>query len=479
MVSARPPEAIEGFTWRSLFRRRDSDLLLLIGLGLAAVMTAIFFLPYSFYSDSWLALVTGRGIFFHGLPHHETLTIFSHGRLWVDQQWLAQLLTYIIWRLGGLGLIGVVYVLVVMGTLTGTVFYARRRGASLWGTVLVLLPALWIVLLFWIVRTQFYAFPLFAVLLILLIRESTSPSKRIWWVYPILILWANLHGSVTLGVGLVVIYALTQLKIDWRRALTLLFTSPLVIFVTPYGLSTWHYYHDTLFNGALHKYASEWWPLYSHPQLIAVVPIALIFTLGVWALRKQSTLFERLALLILAFGAILAIRNGVWLSSSAMILIAPYFQTRRSPRPAHRSLNSVLAVLVLVALVGSLVLVGLKPDGFFEKNYPQGVVNAVSEHPSAHILADSYYADYIIWRLPEFQGKLAFDDRFELLTSGQVRASSLLEKGRDLSTVCGYQLLVFERYFSPGAIKAFPQKQLIYRTKHDFVFLRSSAASRC
>src|SRR3954464_14319690 len=39
-------------------------------------------------SDTWLALVAGRLVSNSGLPHHDTLTVWAHGRAWVDQQWL-------------------------------------------------------------------------------------------------------------------------------------------------------------------------------------------------------------------------------------------------------------------------------------------------------------------------------------------------------------------------------------------------------
>jgi len=44
--------------------------------------------------DAWLALVGGREIVRHGLPHHETLTLWGHGHAWIDQHWLGQLAAY-------------------------------------------------------------------------------------------------------------------------------------------------------------------------------------------------------------------------------------------------------------------------------------------------------------------------------------------------------------------------------------------------
>src|SRR3954452_16010583 len=54
--------------------------------------------------DGWMALVSGRWIAQHGLPTHDMLTVWTHGRRWTDQQWLAQLGIYGLWRLGGVKL---------------------------------------------------------------------------------------------------------------------------------------------------------------------------------------------------------------------------------------------------------------------------------------------------------------------------------------------------------------------------------------
>src|SRR5437588_9411717 len=45
-------------------------------------------------ADTWLTLLGGREILQHGLPHRDALAVVSHGRAWIDQQWLSQLFFY-------------------------------------------------------------------------------------------------------------------------------------------------------------------------------------------------------------------------------------------------------------------------------------------------------------------------------------------------------------------------------------------------
>src|SRR5262249_20637019 len=59
-------------------------------------------LPSELLQDMWLAVAGGREVVEHGLPHHDTLAIWTHGREWVDQQWLAQLFYYGLYAAGGI-----------------------------------------------------------------------------------------------------------------------------------------------------------------------------------------------------------------------------------------------------------------------------------------------------------------------------------------------------------------------------------------
>ena len=52
--------------------------------------------------DSWLALIGGRDVAAHGIPHQDTLFVITHGARWIDQQWLAQLVIYDLYKAGGL-----------------------------------------------------------------------------------------------------------------------------------------------------------------------------------------------------------------------------------------------------------------------------------------------------------------------------------------------------------------------------------------
>ena len=80
--------------------------------------------------DGWYAFLGGDLIVHHGLPSHDTLTVWGHGRRWVDQQWLAQLAYYGLYALGGLRLALLANAGVVAGSFVAAVRLAAAPGGT-------------------------------------------------------------------------------------------------------------------------------------------------------------------------------------------------------------------------------------------------------------------------------------------------------------------------------------------------------------
>jgi hypothetical protein len=173
--------------------------LLLMGVGLLA------FAPARITGDTFFDLVAGRDIVQHGLPHADRLMAFTSGQGWQDQQWLAHLATYGIYSLGGLPLVSLVDTACMLGALLAAMLGARALGGAATWIAAVACPVL-LLLVPSTARAQTFALPLFAILVWLLARDARAPDRRIVLVVPLLVLWANLHGSVLLASGLVLIH---------------------------------------------------------------------------------------------------------------------------------------------------------------------------------------------------------------------------------------------------------------------------------
>ncbi|MDX6476752.1 MAG: hypothetical protein QOH95_2263, partial [Gaiellaceae bacterium] len=271
--------------------------------------------------DTFLALVDGRLIAQHGLPHVDTLTYWTLGKPWTDQQWGAHLAFYELGRFGGVRAAVFVGIACVAVALAGAAIATRKLGASprsaAIGLLLPLVCSSWLAE----VRTQSLALAPFVLVYALLALDARRPGRRVLLVLPVLVVWANLHGSVALASGLTALYGLTLL---WRRdarakGLLLMVGAPLCVLVSPYGLDLIDYYRMMLLNPPLAGFVQEWRP----PVVaIATVPFfasAFVLT-GLWSRHQRVlTSFERWAIVLLLVGAMSAVRNAVWFELAAAV----------------------------------------------------------------------------------------------------------------------------------------------------------------
>ncbi|HWE59310.1 MAG TPA: hypothetical protein VG228_06410, partial [Solirubrobacteraceae bacterium] len=191
----------------------EARAMFVIAVSLVLVISLLG-IPSHLSQDGWLALIGGRLIAAHGVPNHDYFAYMTHGARWVDEQWLAQLLMYELTRIGGLQLLTVLYVLITVVAFGGAVAAARALGAEDLHVLVATLPGVFFYLVTAVsIRTQGFAYPLFVATLWLLASEVRSPirRRRVYLIFPMLIVWANLHGSVTLGAGLAALYGLVVL----------------------------------------------------------------------------------------------------------------------------------------------------------------------------------------------------------------------------------------------------------------------------
>ncbi len=488
---------VRGESLLELCGERGTDVLL--GVGLVAVAAVLLiFLPHAFNVDSWLALVTGREVWQSGIPHHETLTALAQGAPWIDQQWLSQLLSYGTYLVGGLGLLGLVSVALMVGAVAGCAIGARRLGASARSVLLVLPLCAAIVVIFGEVRTQEFVLPLFAATAYLLATDSRRPSRHVYWCLPLLVLWANLHGTASIGAGLVVLRGLTlawerrALLLNsvraWVRPLILVLAAPATLLATPYGLSIVSYYRGTLFSSALRQMVTEWQPITSDPLTAAA--LLLLAGAALWAFGRypgKTTLWERLALITLAAASIEVMRNALFFALLTLLVLPvalPLARGHQRPNRRRARLNFGLAGLSLCAVLVLGAATLARPNSSIELVYQRTRILQVVErqtavHPDLKVFADVRFADWLLWRDPGLRGRIANDARFELLSPSQmarVRNALFALGGNWKQGLRGFRLIVLDRRYTPQAVKGLLQeagRRILYDDGQRIVILRA------
>ncbi len=429
----------------------ENGVLVAVVAAFAAVLLVS--LRNGMVGDGWLALVAGREVAQHGLPHHDTLTVWAHGRSWIDQQWLGQLVLYALDRLGGLRLVLLAHAALAVGGLGIAAAAARRLGASARSVGWICIPAL---AAYWIgadfVRPQSFAYPLFAATFWLVVSDRAAPSRRVFLVVPGLALWANLHGSVLLGAALVNGYVAAELagrRMRPARGALLALASWLAVIASPYALSLPTYYRTIFFGRNFGALITEWGPTTLGVGTAAVFVLILG---GLWLAGRGWAGVAGFPALVFAAASVLAldaVRNAVWLALTAVVVLPAALDAARPRVEELPRVNRRLAVVALLGAAVAAVAVAAKPDGWFERAFPVAVADAAASAAGPHgrVFANERYADWLLWTHPELAGRIAFDGRLELLTADQLARVPAFRSRQAgwTSTLRGYRVAVLYR----------------------------------
>jgi len=396
-------------------------VVLLAGFGLIFMLI---FPPALVVNDSWLNLMAGREVVENGLPSRDEITVYGLGATWTDQQWLAQLFIYGVYSLGGFALLSLAAATFVVTAFSIAAAAARQLGAGARAIWVMFLPVLVAAPWAWSIRAQMLALPLYTGLLWLLASEARRPTRRIWLALPILVIWANVHGSVALGALLVMLLAAYELirsrGAAWIRDVALLVLAPLAVLATPYGpIETIRYYHLLLVDPPFAGRVTEWrWaaPATNTMLFYALAGIAIVLViLG----RRRLTVFDFAVLGLTFVGGVSAIRGIVWFALACMVFvpvaIGHKLEAKRRGEPRRR-LNVGIAVGLSVASIAVAVSLFARDDTWFEEFWPRDAVAAVRSEvePGDRVFAPDRFSDWMLFRIPELRGRVSYDVRFEL-----------------------------------------------------------------
>lgn len=445
-------------TWRRL-RLLPDALAANPGLAVAIAFWAVLVvaaLPQEVVQDSWLALLSGREVVQHGLPHTDSLTVLTAGRTWTDQQWLGQVFYYGLAVAGGIRAVMLVHALVLVATVGVGALAARRLGASAASSTFIAFTTVLVAPWGMQMRTQDLGELFFVVLLALLAVDARRPSARVYLAIPLLVLWANVHGSAILGAGLLLVRAATLAigaQANRRRAAVLAVAAVAAPLASPYNVALVQYYRHLLVNPLLHGFINEWGP--TTPGFKTAGFYVLAFA-TVWAMarhRSRHSLFANLALLVTLVGALTSIRNIVWFGLCALVLLPrlfdPWFESIRFPLLTR--LAPAAPFVAGATLLATGLFAATRPESWLTKEWPEGQADRIAalaeQHRPMRVMADDRYADWLLWTEPRLRGHVAYDVRFELFSDRDIRLLFDYRNriGDDWRAAAdGYPLIVFD-----------------------------------
>jgi hypothetical protein len=325
------------------FERLSTALLLLVLMLTACLMPA--------QTDTWWQLRAGEVMW---NSHHVMLRDeFSHtvaGGYWPNHEWLAQVLFYAAYRTGGMPMLtalcaaAVTVCWAVVASLT-----PASRGIRLLligaGAVMTS-PA-------WSLRPQVFSLALVAITLWIIVD-----GRRLWTLVPVFVVWANLHGGVSLGVVLLAAALVSTLMVrppEFRRMAIVVVAGLLCTTATPLGFTLWA--EVPLSLARLHDYGVIEWQrpgmaLMDLPFWIAATAVLVTLSMHRSRVRTSPTVaFLSVATLMFLALALGTRRNIPPFALCAVPLLGTLLKRQDAPMPQSASERPRFNAIVLAAAV--------------------------------------------------------------------------------------------------------------------------------
>ncbi len=445
------------------------------GLGwLVAVAAFAFFATAQYcrhlYIDTYFDLYAGRYVAQHGIPERNVVTALAHGKPWIDQQWLGQLIYYRAWQLGGYAAVVMLSIAMIAAGFAVLGALMLRRGAS------PLRMCAWTVAAFAVSfgyatpRAQSFGYLFMPLLLWLLLADDGTGRLRLltWLSIPLLALWANVHGSVLLGVGFTGLYAACRAWAALRRRdyrglaayLLLGACAVLALMCTPYGFGVVRYYGSLIGNPELSAAGTEWTPpnpasADSWAFFAVAVAVAVAVIVG-W--RRGARPQPEVGIFgVVTLGvALLAFRNTPWFGFAGCLLATDMLVVRAAPRAVAASFRWAIAAALAVSAVFAGIGLARAPASQYQAWIPRQPIDVAAHmagrNPRLLVLSDQWSAVGLLWLHPALFGRVAFDIRAEQYSQTQLASvfDFMFADGPHWQRLLrGYSLVVVSRHWHP------------------------------
>lgn len=387
------------------------------------------------HTDVWGHLSYGRYIWQTGsIPATEPLLPLAKGMPFVDTPWLSQLIGYAAvsnHRLQLAGLQGL-YALAITGCASLLAWRSYRQTLNGWFSLMAVGAFLFVASVpLTVLRPQLAGLVCFIFLLTRLTGRTAHRSD--WFVIPaVFALWANLHASFIVGLGLMLMFCvgravdlvgrtgsiLAALKDSQVRRLFLLVElAAVAVLINPYRLGL--YVEVFRFSGHENlQDLTEWHPLTlrdGQGQMFAVIAILLTFAYRLSPRRVRA--WEPLALVVLGAATLWSNRMMIWWAPVAALLLTQHaFAIWRvwrhnplvAPSPPTAGKWSFVSlglvwIFFMISPFGVAVIHGkhIDPSRSLSKFTPRFAAEVLTKRPPEGLVFNTYeWGDYLQWAGP-------------------------------------------------------------------------------
>jgi len=360
----------------------------LVGLGIAGIFAWLVF-GQSIFNDgdtSW-HLAAGRLILdARAIPRTDPFSFTFAGHAWTAHEWLAEVAMALVDRVAGWAGVAILFagaIAIALGLIAREFLRTlpfRYALLALAFLVAVLAP-------FMLARPHVLTWPIFVLWLLALLRaRDEHRAPRLGWA-ALMIVWANLHASYLIGIGIAVLFALEALIAEkHKRAvvtgwLSFGLASLLFAALTPHGIQGFLYPLQVSGMKSL-PLIQEWRSSNLSDDLLFFV--ALVGIAFVAIMRRSSLSIVRLILLAgLALMSVLHSRHQPLFVMTAALVLA------RTMKAADLS-TKVMAPLMIGLAAVSLLRLATPVEREDSATYPASALSHLPAELRSQPVFNSY-----------------------------------------------------------------------------------------
>lgn len=377
--------------------------------------------------DLWGHLRFGLDTLHNGyITRQDTYAYTSAGQVWINHEWLAEVLFALVWQTAGnLGLILLKVGVEVLTLALAFLILLRHKVEPLWASLYVMLFLPMMLPSMWTVRPQMFTNLMFALILFIIILADRGHYRWLWATPPVLCFWVNTHGGVLAGTAVLLIWSAAHLVFhprSWIKVLMPLVVAILATLVNPYGVGLLSFLLRTATGTRLE--IAEWAPLQIQSPVGLLYLIGLVLTaVGIQYGGKPKrwpllAVFAALALLPL-----LAVRHLPLYALGLVMLNGEYFEgLRLRYLPARDDKKRLPEWAGILPLAGALVIWILAiprlgdlavRDSNADFVFPLSAVQIIKQSDvSGNLMIDFNWGEYALWQLSP-RVKVGMDGRRE------------------------------------------------------------------
>ncbi len=347
----------------------------------------------------------------HSFPLHDPFS-YTSKEPWINQHWLTEILFYVTVRAGGYVGLGLLQALTFGLTLLGVGRLAGRR-AIMAGLSPVFFVACAAYLREWVaLRAQLFSNLLFAVTLLLVMREWRDPSPpaqgllrhRLRFIAPIAVLWTQLHAGTPYCIALCGLLFLARPS---RRLLFFVAVAIAATVVGPFGWRVLMLYNAT---GITRDLIREWSPLFGAISGGGTehVFFIVLWLVGIVAIvmrhrRGEKVRFDALVHGVFGLATVYHVRMAPLAVLVSLAVTLPWTQRLAAGWLGTRLDRVLCGTLCVTVFCGAVAASSRKFGfGFAPERFPTKAVAFLQrERPPGPMFNSYNFGGYLMWVYPE------------------------------------------------------------------------------